>query len=272
MSEIMTPPKAEAKRSPARQQAKQSDPVPARPTEAERLQTEALKILHYLCTELSEAEMKGMPEALGAAIDCDTVIFHLLNPDQADGPPIGTLASLELLRSHVRNTSSLIEQASHPDIPVAIATAAVLEHIDQYAERLHSAIAGLPASLEDLRTLTTFAGVKTFRDRPTPPIRRVEPEDDPKSVPAAEAGRAGQMLALQCTWDIEGVAEEIAKIADRIDDYGTLTAEALLRCYALRILVLNGQLMSFLGGDNTTMGDMHWKLFRGTRPFEGAPA
>lgn len=90
-----------------------------------------------------------------------------------------------------------------------------------------------------------------------------------KSTTASDAGRAGQMLALQCTWDIEGVAEEIAKIADRIDDYGALTAEALLRCYALRILVLNGQLMSFLGGDNTTMGDMHWKIFRGTRPFEG---
>lgn len=267
MSEIMTPPKAEAKRSPARQQAKHSSPAPA--TEAQSLEKEALQILHYLCTELSDAEMKGMPEALGAAIDCDTVIFHLLNPDQADGPPIGTLASLELLRSHVLNTSSLIERASRPGIPVAIATAAVLEHIDQYAERLHAAIAGLPGTLEDLRALTTFAGIKTFRDRPTPPIRRVEPEDEPKSVPAAQAGRPGRLLALQCTWDIESVAGEIAKLGDRVDEYPALAIEGLLRCYALRVLALNSQLMAYLDDDGTTLGDMHQKVFQSTRPFEG---
>ncbi|MEJ5128182.1 hypothetical protein WH367_19235 [Comamonas sp. MYb21] len=195
MSEIMTPPKAEAKRSPARQQAKHGSPVPPQPTEAERLQKEALKILHYLCTELSEAEMKGMPEALGAAIDCDTVIFHLLNPDQADGPPMGALASLELLRSHVLTTSSLIEKASRPDMPVAIATAAVLEHIDQYAERLHAAIAGLPGTLEALRALTTFAGIRTFRDRPMPPIRRIEPP--PLGKTHAQQRRVLEFVAQQ---------------------------------------------------------------------------
>ncbi|GAB2731682.1 hypothetical protein [Comamonas sediminis] len=269
MNAIIAPPTSEAKRSPARQQAKHSDPVRARPTEAERLQTEALQILHYLCTELAQAELKDMPHARAEAIECDTVLFNLLNPKESDSPQIGTLESLVMLRQCVQNTFACLEAVSGPTVPVAIASAALLEHIDQYAERLHAAIAGLPGTLEDLRALTTFAGIKTFRDRPTPPIRRVEPVDHPKSVPAAQAGRAGQMLALQCTWDIEGVAEEIAKIADRIDDYGALTAEALLRCYALRILVLNGQLMSFLGGDNTTMGDMHWKIFRGTRPLEG---
>ncbi|WP_312417819.1 hypothetical protein [Comamonas sp.] len=269
MEAIISRPKAGAKQSPARQQAKHSDPVPARPTEAERLQTEALQILHYLCTELAQAELQDMPHALAEAIECDTVLFNLLNPEESDSPQIGTLESLVMLRQQVQNTFACLEAASGPTVPVAIASAALLEHIDGFAAQLHPAIAGLPGTLEDLRALTTFAGIKTFRDRPTPPIRRVEPADHPKSVPAAQAGRAGQMLALQCTWDIEGVAEEIAKIADRIDDYGTLTAEALLRCYALRIIVLNGQLMSFLDGDNTTMGDMHWKIFRGTRPFEG---
>lgn len=196
MEAIIAHPAKGAKRSPARQQVKQSSPVPPQPTEAECLQKEALQILHYLCTELSEAEMKGMPDALGAAIDCDTVIFHLLNPEQADGPPLGALASLELLRSHVANTSSLIEKASGPDIPVAIGTAAVLEHIDQYAERLHAAITGLPSTLEDLRALTTFAGIKTFRDRPTPPIRRVE-QAPPPGKTHAQQRRVLEFVAQQ---------------------------------------------------------------------------
>ncbi|MEJ5031495.1 hypothetical protein [Comamonas sp. MYb69] len=174
MEAIISRPKAGAKQSPARQQAKHSDPVPPQPTEAERLQKEALQILHYLCTELAQAELRDMPQAQAEAIECDTVLFNLLNPEESDCPQMGTLASLVMLRQCVQNTFACLEAAAGPTVPVAAATAALLEHIDQYAERLHSAISGLPASLEDLRTLTTFAGIKTFRDRPTPPIRRVE--------------------------------------------------------------------------------------------------
>ncbi len=205
MSEIMTPPKAEAKRSPARQQAKHSEPVPARPTEAERLQKEALQILHYLCTELSQAELRDMPHAQAEAIECDTVLYNLLNPEESDSPQMGTLASLVMLRQCVQNTFACLEAAAGPTVPVAVATAALLEHIDQYAERLHSAIAGLPGTLEDLRALTTFAGIKTFRDRPTPPIRRVEQAPPGKThaqlrrvleFVAQQAGNVNEMLML----------------------------------------------------------------------------
>lgn len=196
MSEIMTPPKAEAKRSPARQQAKHSDPVPPQPTEAERLQKEALQILHYLCTELAQAELRDMPHAQAEAIECDTVLFNLLNPEESDSPQMGTLASLVMLRQCVQNTFACLEAAAGPTVPVAAATAALLEHIDQYAERLHSAISGLPASLEDLRTLTTFAGIKTFRDRPTPPIRRVE-QAPPPGKTHAQQRRVLEFVAQQ---------------------------------------------------------------------------
>lgn len=179
MSEIMTPPKAEAKRSPARKQAKHRDPAPAHLTESERLQSEALQILYYLCTELAQAELRVMPHAQAEAIECDTVLFNLLNPDESDSPSIGTLESLVLLRQCVVNTYACLEDASAPDVPVAIASSALLEYIDQYAESLHAAIAGLPGTLEDLRALTTFAGIRTFRDRPMPPIRRVEPASPP---------------------------------------------------------------------------------------------
>ncbi len=196
MSEIMTPPKAEAKRSPARQQAKYRDPVPAHPTEAERLQTEALQILHYLCTELAQAELQDMPHALGEAIECDTVLFNLLNPEESDSPQIGTLETLVTLRQCVQNTFACLEAASGPTVPVAIASAALLEHIDGFAARLHPAIAGLPSTLEDLRALTTFAGIKTFRDRPTPPIRRVE-QAPPPGKTHAQLRRILEFVAQQ---------------------------------------------------------------------------
>ncbi|MFA9287751.1 hypothetical protein ACCQ08_23425 [Comamonas sp. SY3] len=196
MSEIMTPPKVEAKRSPARQQAKHSDPVPARPTEAERLQTEALQILHYLCTELSQAELRDMPQAQAEAIECDTVLFNLLNPEESDCPQMGTLASLVMLRQCVQNTFACLEAASGPTVPVAIASAALLEHIDGFAAHLHQAIAGLPGTIEDLRTLTTFAGIKTFRDRPTPPIRRIE-QAPPPGKTHAQLRRILEFVAQQ---------------------------------------------------------------------------
>lgn len=203
MSEIMTPPKAEAKRSPARQQAKHSDPVPARPTEAERLQKEALQILHYLCTELAQAELRDMPHAQAEAIECDTVLFNLLNPEESDSPQIGTLESLVVLSQCVQNTFACLEAASGPTVPVAIASAALLGHIDGFASHLHQAIAGLPSTLEDLRALTTFAGIKTFRDRPTPPIRRVE-QAPPPGKTHAQQRRVLEFVAQQA-----GTANEL---------------------------------------------------------------
>ena len=203
MEAIIAPPASEAKRSPARQQAKHRDPVPACPTEAERLQTEALQILHYLCTELAQAELRDMPHAMAEAIECDTVLFNLLNPEESDSPQIGTLESLVMLRQCVQNTFACLEAASGPTVPVAIASAALLEHIDGFAAQLHPAIAGLPGTLEDLRALTTFAGIKTFRDRPTPPIRRVE-QAPPPGKTHAQQRRVLEFVAQQA-----GTANEL---------------------------------------------------------------
>lgn len=67
MEAIIAHPAKGAKRSPARKQTKASTPAPARPTEAERLQGEALQLLHYLCVELSQTELSRMPNALAEA-------------------------------------------------------------------------------------------------------------------------------------------------------------------------------------------------------------
>lgn len=266
MEAIIAHPAKGAKRSPARKKAVK----PQLQNEAEQLQASALQILGFMCSELAETGLDDIPGAALAAYDADSVVFVLRNPDEID-EPIGVLVALELLHQHLDQTALCLEAATGLDLPIAIHAIGLVDHIDQFAKRLQAAISGLPATLEDLRALTTFAGAKPFRDRPTPPIRRVERSDDElKDTPVHEAGRTGKLLALQCTWDISVVAEEVAKMGDWIVEADSpATLEGLLRCYGLRIQALNGQVMAYLDGDGTTAGEMHREIFKGTRPFRG---
>lgn len=266
MEAIISRPKMDAKQSPVRKQAKHSEPVPARPTETERLQTEALQILHYLCRELSETDLSLMPRAQAEAIECDTVIFNLVHPEESDGRHIGVLESLAILRQCIHNTFECLEDASGPNVPAAAASAALLEFIDTLAARLHAAIAGLPGTLEDLRALTTFAGIKTFRDRPIPPI---QPTTAPAHQPTHETGEVGTQLALRCTWEVDALACEIAKLAGRVREYDPLPLESMLLCYSHRMQALNNLVMAHLDQDGTTAGEIHNGIFFGSRPFAG---
>jgi len=90
-----------------------------------------------------------------------------------------------------------------------------------------------------------------------------------KNTAAHEAGKVGLRLAQECTWDIDAVAFEIAALADRVDGYASNHLESLLRCYSLRIITLNSQLMAFLDQDGTTAGEMHRAVFLDSRPFQG---
>ena len=108
---------------------------------------------------------------------------------------------------------------------------------------------------------------------PQPAIHRQEKFGDALNhIPVHQAGRTGELLALQCTWDIEAIADEVVKLGNSIDDYSLGALEGLLRCYGLRIQELTGQLMAYLSQDGTTAGDMHWKVFRESRPFRGDEA
>ncbi len=78
-----------------------------------------------------------------------------------------------------------------------------------------------------------------------------------------------RMLALQCTWDISGIAEAVTLMADGAAAEGNVAAEALLRCYGTRISTLNGLLMAYLDEDGLTAKDMHNKIFGQAKPFEG---
>lgn len=53
----------------------------------------------------------------------------------------------------------------------------LVENACDIVEQLREAHAGLPGTMEELRALATFAGIRPHREQPRPPIRRVEGED-----------------------------------------------------------------------------------------------
>ena len=78
-------------------------------------------------------------------------------------------------------------------------------------------------------------------------------------------------LALQCTWDISKLADAVTLMADEASADGDVTAEALLRCYGVRIATLNSQVMSYLDNDTgVTAEHMHKAIF-GRFKSEGVP-
>lgn len=77
------------------------------------------------------------------------------------------------------------------------------------------------------------------------------------------------MLALQCTWDIDGIAGAVKALADEVGAEGDIAIEALLRCYGMRITALNSQVMSYLDkGTGVTAEHMHKAIFGHFKPEE----
>ena len=73
---------------------------------------------------------------------------------------------------------------------------------------------------------------------------------------------ARHKLALQCTWDIEGIAGAVRTLADEVGADGDIAHEALLRCYGMRIAALNSQVMAYLDNDlGVTAERMHAAIF-----------
>lgn len=150
-----------------------ASPAPAHhKSEAEELQAKALKILLFVITGLSESGLSGIPGALHAANQADSVGYSMCYPNDSGTIPPAPLDGLALICHHLDAIDQHLESADGLALPTAISAAALLGHAQQFARRLYAAIAGLPGTLEDLRALTTYAGAKPYPSRPTPPIRR----------------------------------------------------------------------------------------------------
>ena len=157
-----------------RKPAKSAEAVTSAPvlrSEAEELQAQALHILMCISSDLSEAGLFDIPGAENAAITAVNIAYDLCHPDECERPR-QPLDGIVLIRHHLESVGTCLGAAPSELVPTAISAAGLQEHADQFAQRLFAAIGGLPATLEDLRVLTTYAGAKPYRNRPTPPIRR----------------------------------------------------------------------------------------------------
>lgn len=91
----------------------------------------------------------------------------------------------------------------------------------------------------------------------------------PEARPADER----HMLAVQCTWDISKLADAVTLMADEAAADGNVTAEALLRCYGVRIATLKSQVMSYLDNDTgVTAEHMYKAIFGRMKQAEEAQA
>lgn len=94
-----------------------------------------------------------------------------------------------------------------------------------------------------------------------------------KAVQAEPCPNDCHLLALQCTWDISGIAEAVTLMAEEVGADGNVAAEAVLRCYSTRIATLNALVMSYLDKDiGVTAKHMHKAIFGRTQQFEVAQA
>lgn len=111
--------------------------------------------------------------------EVDRLLGRLLAPgyhdrndeDPADGDIRDYLA---LISSELAGAVEVLDRCKMVGIGQQVILSATAHHALELADRLLLAYSGLPGTLEDLRALTTYAGAKPSRNRPTPPIRRVD--------------------------------------------------------------------------------------------------
>ncbi len=277
MEAIISRPKKDAKQSPARKQA--NKPAKVDTVVANHLAREALIVLRAMC---SVAIFKGEGATFRTEGNLhlqtvDHLLGRLLSPmrfprhelDPADDDIQG---HLQAITEELSEAADVLRSRSLQDLGAGTqyAMAAVVDKALEHSTRLATAYAGLPGTDEDLLALSQFTGAKSLSKPPVQPIPPTGATTEQlKDTESHEAGEVGTQLALRCTWDIDALACEIAKLAGRVREYDPLPLESVLLCYSNRMQALNNLVMAHLDQDGTTAGEIHNGIFFGSRPFAG---
>ncbi|QIL71634.1 hypothetical protein G7048_15500 [Diaphorobacter sp. HDW4B] len=186
MTEIIARPAAGARPTHAQRKATKAAVTQQAPAQSER-DTLALQVAEILQTMFMAAaynDNDGPRELHNSHLNAvDHLLDLLLAPEchdrASEDPAFGeTREHLALIASELEFAAVLMEERELSGVPLPAQTAygAIVRHAAEYADRLFMAYCA--DSLDDLRHLTSFAGMRPFRDRPQPPIRRVEQEDE----------------------------------------------------------------------------------------------
>lgn len=151
----------------------------------------------------------------------DQLICLLIAPElheRDSGDPVeGDIhPHLALISSELEFAADLMEERALPGLtaPIQSAYGAILRHAAEFADRLFVAYSGLPSTLNTLRELTTFAGMRPFRDRPQPPIRRVEQHE----APTNELNREQLVSVLEHVADSASLLDEVLMQISHVDN------------------------------------------------------
>lgn len=247
-----------ATKAPARSKAAPS-PAPTQPplSEGNRLAIEAAEVLQGMVGHVLYADHDKPRNLQNSHLDrVDDLLNLLVNPEDIDrethDPARGDVHEhLAHISAEMESALEVMQLADLPNYGPsehAVFTA-VIECGFNFADRLFLAYRGLPGTLEDLRTLTTSAGARPHRDRPTPPIRRTDESAE------TQAGYRHRARDIQQVFETLSTQSEAARdfcidIRARLQGSNSSVVEA---CNDLTILQ---HLVAFMGATAEEMSGM----------------
>ena len=270
MSEVTTRPATRATKAPARQKAAPS-PAPTQPplSEGDKLAVEAAQVLVGMMGHLIDIRGGSICDLSNTHLqEADYLLNLLVAPEDqmrdVEDPAMGDI------RDHLGRISLELKEAEKVvlrDIPgyapseQAVVTA-IVYHASDFAERLFLAYISLPGTLEELCFMSTSAGARPHRDRPTPPIRRVDTGGHRHR--ARDVQLAFETLATQC----EAIRDFSVDIRARLQEEGSIVQ-------ACNDLTIIQHMVAFMGSVCEEMGSFiggsaSWATMEGIEAIGGA--
>lgn len=279
MSEVIARPATGTTKEPKHSKKTPSpDPIKPVQNEGDTLAIEAAQVLLGI-TFCALYNDENKPRELGnQPLERARELLDLLRyPDDHERHPLDPARGD--IHEHLAHISSELENALEdmlgailPDYAPsdhAVFTA-LIECAYNFAERLFIAYSGLPATLEDLRALTTEAGAKPLRDRPQPPIQRAV------DTPVLNAGYRHRAMDVQRVFEnlltqCESLRDYSVDIRARLQSNGS-TVEA---CNDLTIVqhmvAFMGSICEEMSGPGDFIGGpASWATMDGIEPIGGA--
>lgn len=168
-----------ATKAPARQK---SAPATAKPAidEASIAAADAMQFVSVLmCAIVEDDDFRSLGDAAGLFAQVETNVSCLAYGDTNDQPVPVTKGDVDRVGGMLESALSTME-AAVASLPsgTALVAATLGRQALELLGRISDALEVSPATLDPLKALDTYAGVRPFRDRPAPPIRQIEEEPD----------------------------------------------------------------------------------------------
>lgn len=255
-----------------------SPATPSKPSlsEADQFALQAAAIVGKLVQSVVEGPRGSSFSGFDELVAADSIFLMLAQWNEPDGHeryPDDTIQDLLAQASvNVAKALSRVLGADDCDAGERLERAVLLEAAHDQMGLLTSAIDGLPGTLERLRALTTFAGVRQYRDRPTPPIRRV---DEQSQLQAGYHHRPGDIqtvfetLATQC----EAVRDFSVDIRSRLQgDSGSVVEACNDLIIVQHMVAFMGSMCEEMRGGAGAMigGPAAWATMDGIQDIGGA--